>query len=339
MLGLDPVPDPLSHYAYRRQITVHQSTAATLADFPLSLVVPADPDLVDHAAPDGSDLVVTDARLHPLDREIVSFRNGSPELWVRVPSLPPGDTTLYLYYGGPAWTADARAVWSPAFLGVWHLSETAAIEHDSSGHGHDVTPVLGGMPGTIAGVIGSGQHLDGSPQALCEGDLDGSLELGTSSFAYGAWVQVAAVQSPGPGEPLHKGGSSSSEPGFDLELGTYWVASLATTSDQLGLATNPKLGAWTQMVAVVDRQAGELRTYLDGSLAGTMSLGTLGSLSDPSQQMCIGGDQNGLNAFVGDVDEARVYTQAISPEWIRTEFANVVDRDTFVTVAAEQSLR
>ncbi|MBN1674645.1 MAG: DUF2341 domain-containing protein, partial [Kiritimatiellae bacterium] len=147
-------------YAYRRAIVIRADQVAgstDLEDFP-ALISLADADLkskangghVRHAS--GYDIVFTGSNgLTRLDHEIETYAAGAGELtaWVRVPVLAyDRDTLLYMYYGNPAVASsqeNAAAVWDAGFIGVWHMTETAAqdsttnAQHCTAGSGASVT--------------------------------------------------------------------------------------------------------------------------------------------------------------------------------------------------------
>ena len=104
---VDPEADDYRGYLsppdlpYRRAITI-TNPGATLTHYQVAValdnVVMGSP--YDHVNVDGSDLRLRDARGIELSHWIESWDNtGDSLLWVRVPTLPGGDTVIYLYYG------------------------------------------------------------------------------------------------------------------------------------------------------------------------------------------------------------------------------------------------
>src|SRR5262245_26287173 len=79
----------LDTLAYRKHITIDPG-AVTLADFPLAVVVAADPDLAAHARPDGHDFafVAADGETQ-LAFEVEHYDGASGNLvaWVRMPEI------------------------------------------------------------------------------------------------------------------------------------------------------------------------------------------------------------------------------------------------------------
>ena len=110
-------PGWLEGWEYRLPITVEWTGAETLNSLVVLVNVSGVSSLYQNSKPDGSDLrfALPDGTLlqaYPLawdpDREIGLF-------YVKIPSLPPGNSTIYLYYGNPS----ASPYWSaPQDLGL-----------------------------------------------------------------------------------------------------------------------------------------------------------------------------------------------------------------------------
>ena len=334
----------LDGYAYRKAIAITQTQSTAVDDFAVSVMLPADADLAAHAAANGRDLVFTAADgITPLDQEIVGFdpATGALDAWARVPTLSPGATTLYVYYGGPQIVPAAAATW-PDLAGVWHMSELAETEHDSSGNRNHIM-ASSTIPAPIAGIVGGARSYNGTSDRLF-GLSSPSLSFGTSSFSYSLWVDVTTSAGLYDDEPLYKGGSAGNDPGFVVELGTGpWTSTLsddmcATTSCTpsnlviVGLGEET-LGSWVFLAVVIDRDAKTATTYRNGLAVRTTPIPTLGSVTGPSN-LLIGGTP----PFRGSIDEVRIHTSARPASWIQTEYANLATRDQFVVVGPETQL-
>ncbi len=340
-IGVDPDAASgawLPGFTYRKQIHVTAGGTATLASFPVG-VITRDAAFTTHARTDGADFVVTsDDAVTPLDSEVADYSSatGDLELWVRIPNLPPTRITLYLYYGGPATSTNATAVWGPQFLGVWHQSDAGAPARDSTAHAHDL-PVVGATasPGHGPGRAGAARTYDGIDDHFeLEDPADGSLDVDARSFSYSMWVKQAATH--GPYDiGFYKGGTSASEPGYCIMLGTGdWEAKIHDGSafDTVIFGQEPQLrNRWVHLVAVLDRTAHTLTGFTDGQIAekATSNLGTLAN----DKQVRIG--RAATSNFEGAIDEVRIYDGALSPDWIIAEHANLTD-PAFVDVATEQ---
>jgi hypothetical protein len=339
VLRLERVKDvpPGFAYVFRKSITIMQTTSANLKDFPVSVEIGSDADLISHAQADGSDLVFNDGTVE-LSAEIVAYTSGSLEAWVRVPLLRPGANTIYLAYGGDARTSNPFDTWSPdVYRAVWHASASGS-ERDSSSTGLDLGPAT--VPSsTIQGVAGRAQKFPGlAGQQLCSGDT-AALAFDTLPFAYSSWVRITASSATAQ-VVLHKGGSSTNSPGFDFELGTDWHAGIGDTAgihQSIQLSATPLLNDWHQIAAVVDRQSAFFRTYVDGNFGDKAGIATLGSVSSDVEVPCLAADTQGKYAFDGDLDEIRIYSIDVAKEWLTFEYDNLSDRGHVITVGDEET--
>ena len=82
--------------------------------------------------------------------------------------------------------------------------------------------------------------------------------------------------------PFWKGGASTRDPGYDIELGSRELDRQSQRWDELVqavLCLLADLNAWVHLAAVVDRTAGQLKVYKNGAFVTQTALGSLGSLS------------------------------------------------------------
>ena len=114
------------------------------------------------ARPGGQDVRFIDADgVTVLPHEIERWDPaGTSILWVRVPRVDAGSATdfIWMYYGQPA-APDAQSpasVWSPDYVGVWHLGG-ALTDSTSYGH-HGTNNGSTGMPDAFADA----RHFDGA---------------------------------------------------------------------------------------------------------------------------------------------------------------------------------
>ncbi len=343
ILRLDPIKPVPQQVAYRKPITITNSSGTMLADQPVSVYIANDMDLHAHSSGDGSDFAFDDGA-NPLAYEVVEYTpEGTLDAWVRLPSLPPGTTTIYLDYGGGAAPMhDATQTWPDAYVGVWHLADTGATTKDSTRHAHQLTAQTSDVPSPSVGVAGEGhsRKFDAThDERMAGGDSDLSLEMGAGvSFTYGLWVDLDALFGSNANLPLHKGASSSTIPGFDLELTTQsWYAYLCdgTVKPQYVVSNTPLLGRWVELRIVVDRAQGMLLPYIDGALATARVLGTIGPLGD-TEPFSLGAEADGNAPFNGLIDEVRVTRGVLTAEQIAFEHANLADRSSVIAVGAEE---
>lgn len=324
---------PPEDLTVRRDIAIDQPSPETVTDFPVSILITGDPDL-SRASEDGSDLRFVDADGAPLEFELVAFDGtaGDLEAWVRIPALPPEPLTIGMAYGDHVRVDhDPAATWPAPFAAVWHMNDAGGARDstvfDRRAEGMNEPGSAGG------GIVGGARDytFDGNdPQQMCVTQIS-DLDFGTASFSVSLWVFVSASQ----GQfdmPFYKGGQLAGDPGFDFELGTEtWGTDLATAdkSTILQLATESAAkGHWAQLVGVVDRVSSppRFRAFFDGAMTDQDDITGFGSVS--GKPTCLGGTQ----AFVGLLDEVRIYDGALTPGWVAAEHENLVNRDRFVTI-------
>ena len=335
--GIDQIDAPggqgpwLPGFTKRKPIEL-TGTRSALADFVASIAEDLDPDLAGattlaFTASDGVTLLAT---------EIVVFDrvSGKLEAAVRTTLAANAKTRIYLYYGdGPE--PLAAGPWGSMFAGVWHMGSAGSMNEivRDSKKLHDAAATLTGIPLSVAGVLGEARQYDGSNDSMAIVDPpDGSLDFGMKSFTVGLWVKVE--QSEGFYDmPFFKGGSGSGNPGYDFELGTNtWLAGFADNSGAsvvnpiFGLEVN-LLHEWHYLVAQCDRTTAVVRTFLDGAkvdelpfVRGSVDSGYYVRFGDP------------IYRFRGQLDEIHIYTDAISADWIATEYANIAKRPTFQAI-------
>lgn len=348
---------PAPRFAYRKAISLIPPTSTDLVDYPAAIIVPPDPQLAMHvieqdlwfSAADGTTAL-------PYEIERFDPATGNLHAWVRIPLLAGGvPTEIYLHYGEVIGDRPAAnnpfTVWPDAYAAVWHLTGDPARSGDSTGKGHELVqsnPAL--QPKIASGLVGQGRAFDGAPtltdadrmRASDQPDLDPALD---QSFSYACWVKVGT-----PADeydmPLHKGGASALQAGYDFELGHFeWMAQV---SDGSGTNVNRIIipaadatalrGSWAHLVTVIDRDRDEMALYVNGNPVGSTELteNNLASTSDLSLSMP-GDDLR--NRFAGEIDEVRIVHRALEGAWILTEYRNLAFPETFLEIGSEEPLR
>ncbi|MEU7755424.1 LamG-like jellyroll fold domain-containing protein [Micromonospora sp. NPDC049171] len=85
--------------------------------------------------------------------------------------------------------------------------------------------------------------------------------------------------------------------------------------------TAPQLGTWTHLAGVYDHDAGELRIYLNGRLAGSTSYRSTWNASGPLLVGQANGVSGGRGAWTGALDEVQLYDYPAAPKKIIEEMA------------------
>lgn len=303
-----------------------------LVNFVASITRDTDPDLA------GSTTLAFTASdgVTALPAEIVVFdgATGKLEASVRTTLAANAKTRIFVYYGdGPALLTTLP--WGPLYAGVWHMGSVGGmteIARDSKKL-HDATATPSDIPLVVTGILGEARQFDGSNDSMTIPDPpDGSLDFGaTTSFSVGLWVKVTQSVSFFD-MPFYKGGSSAGVTGYDFELGggAWWAGFSDGTADPVMSMFGDEvnlLGEWHYLVSQCDRDAAVVRTFLDGAkvdeqpfMRGSVSNASFVRFGEPTYR------------FRGQLDEIRIYTGAISADWIATEYKNLANRAAFQNV-------
>lgn len=213
---------------------------------------------------------------------------------------------------------------NPSLRAWWRLDDTSGT--DSSGNGNTGT-VNGSTPDTTnkAPVVFTNPaslSFNGTSHYVSVPDAP-SLDVGTRSFTVSAWIRT--TNNTGPRRVVNKwlgggpdvgwlmdvhtaagGGNASGNLRFRLRDGT----NNTDVSVGAGIANN----TWYHVAARVDRQANQLRLYVNGvNVGGTTNLATgLGNLN-AATPVGIGVIPSALGAyFAGQIDDVRIYDVALS---------------------------
>jgi len=204
----------------------------------------------------------------------------------------------------------------PGLVGRWRFDEgVGLLARDCSGRGHDAR-----VTGRWAkGDFGTCLVADGTARAVVIPDAP-HLQFGNDDFTLAFWVKVD---------------------GYDVRLlgkeafpENWWVINVldsgraelvlgegrgpdrsvrATTGESL--ATD----AWNHLVAVVDRQAGEVRWYVDGKPDGRCAIPETmaDGLHAAGRDITIPSAHKPFRGLIGDL---RIYRQALSAERVQELF-------------------
>ncbi|MFX1415616.1 MAG: DUF2341 domain-containing protein, partial [Promethearchaeota archaeon] len=329
-------------FKYAKDITVDsRNVVSDLMNFPL-LIELYDTDLHSDSQVDGDDIAfVIDDEI--LDHEIELFdqsfnsTHGHLLAWVRVPFLSSTvDTQITMLYGNSAMDSQQNpsGVWGSRYAGVWHLGESSGNAMDSTVHDTQGSP-SGAVQG-VSGTIGSAYEFNGAGNVNLGDPTDGHLDFGTSSFTYSLWVRFDATT--GTWQlPIHKGGSSAPQPGYEIETtsdGQYFAGCLSdSTQYDSSTWTAVDYGEWMYLVAVVDRASDHFTVFKNAADTGSgIDLSSFGSFST-SQNLYICSASYPIN---GAIDEVRISRYAHTLEWIYTEYVNQLDPGGFISVSQER---
>jgi hypothetical protein len=346
-------------FNYRKQINldytkVSTSCSANLTNFPVLISITNDPNLRTRANDptngrvensNGWDIIFRASDgITGLPHEVVKYDGGASAgtilAWVKIPTLKYNEnTSIYIYYGNPlisAKTETPTEVWdSSVYKGVWHLEESSGNALDSTSYGSN-----GSISGTVTRPsttdpplpLESAYDFGTDGQVAIADPPDGHLDFGTDSFTVSFWLNVDA--STGTTQvPIHKGGRSTTYPGYDFETGSDGQAimfEISTSSTKVGTEFAAlTYDTWTYIAGVVDRANQKIRIYKNGVQQGTGNdITSVGSI-DSTEYLLFSNASYG-NPIDGLMDEVRVSTGARDACWLETEYNNQNSPPTFI---------
>lgn len=283
----------------------------------------------------GYDIIFADDNGDLLDFQLEDYNGGTGHIvaWVKIPTLTNGtDVDIHMLYGKATITTDqsSNATWSAGYHGVWHLNDDF---NDGAGNGYTGTN-NGSVDAT--GKIGDCQNFT-DPNHWIELPTFPNM---TSNFTLSAWIRT--TDNSAPGQRVFCDDANNSNGGWALSVGDpgagrprfYSRGTGPTSLDGGNIIVN---NTWHHIVAVADMTGTTKTIYLDGVSVASGGIGSAW-LTD-NGNAAIGGEVaagESNNRFQGDIDEVRISSNALSGNWITTEYrAQNNPEGTFYTITAE----
>ncbi|MHA1969551.1 MAG: DUF2341 domain-containing protein, partial [Candidatus Hodarchaeales archaeon] len=346
-----------TRWNYRKNITIDYSkVSADLTNFPVLINI-FDSDLQSDAQANGNDIMFTDTSGNILDHEVELYKrihnstHAHLVAWVKANLSSTQDTIISMYFGNPTASnqENANVVWGDNYVGVWHLTESGSGTvnefKDSSqfnNHGQGGEGNSSFVPTKVEGKIGYGQdfnNLDGNFDLIDCGN-DSSLNITGYSITLEAWIQHNITpQNHYYGIMNHKGWID----GYSLwieQLSLKLAFNLPGSSYKLFGTSDVTTNTWHHIVATYD--GANLRVYIDGTLDGTLPKTDAIKGTSQEQDFWIGhGDQPKDKVWSaeweGQIDEVRISNITHNSDWIKTEYENQNDPQSFYSVSGKQS--
>lgn len=272
-----------------------------------------------------SDSGLTSALTYELVPGTYSASTGTFEMWVKVPSLSDG-YVIYLGYGDTGLSSDgsSTSTWRSEYKGVFHLGDGSSLSVANSSQ-TSISPTNNGVTATTGKVDGGGAG-NGSSQYINLGTVAG-LNI-TGDITLSSWLKTTGTNQ------SVIGGRSGAD-GYGLLMGVI-------NNGQIDLFTNNG-NVYTSTAQVNDDAwhlvhatlSGSTYThYTDGGATGTGSAGAPTSYSGDRHLF----DEVAGNRFwSGNLDEIRIYSGALTANWITTEWNNQSAPGSFYSIGAEQT--
>jgi hypothetical protein len=347
----------MAYRRYSKRIILNTSASgadvrAGVVDFPVLVRLTGENFDFSTAGPDGADLWFAKSDSAPLPSEIERWNAaaGKAEIWVKVDTIRGNDSaqSIIMFWGdstGPASSpSKGRAVFDTAegFQGVWHLCDAAgdsvrdATDNRFSGGSPDSA-----RPSAAEGMIGKCRLFDGNNDIITmPGTADGRLSFPQDgNYAVCAWVSIDTFDN-APQCIVSKGYEQYflRTTYFPSDFPSWEFAEFSRTANwQSSRFPAAAARQWVFLAGV--RQGEDQKLYCNGVLAdSTRDSWPQGESRNTSNNLSIGAflkavtipANDGYCYFKGSIDEVRIMSRAVAPEWIRLCYVNQRPGDKLV---------
>jgi len=243
---------------------------------------------------------------------------------------------------------------SAQLLGHWPLDEIVdGATPDASGNGNDLQ--LGGGVDFVEGYYGLAASFDGqnanADSVHAEVDID-LFDPGANSLTATVWVRQEAGDSSQAYEFIvSKGNATSGIIGWSIWTENANLLVRCNSSNTSALRASQRLVGWPSeewghVAIVLDRDAAQVRGYLNGSNEGWVAGGG-GPASDSlagwgdiasDEPLAIGRRSDGQGTLLGVVDDVRIYAGALTDDEIREAMTRMA-REQATAPAPEDEAR
>ncbi|MFF9853277.1 LamG-like jellyroll fold domain-containing protein [Streptomyces litmocidini] len=209
-------------------------------------------------------------------------------------------------------------------VGEWKLDATG---YNAAGTAHTLT-LGGGASWTTPARLGGGLHLNGTGAYAA---TSGPVVDTSNSFSVSGWAKldtrdkISTIASQ----------DGTSIGGFQLYYSTSydrWIFNRYTSDGATivrAMSSRPGVvGAWTHVLGVYDRDAAQIRLYVNGRLEATTAFTTPWSATGPFEIGRFKGANGAMGSFFqGDVDQVQAWNRVVFPDELWSE-ANLEDPAT-----------
>ncbi len=351
-----------SNRNYRMKLSFDNiASNENLLDF--SVPVRLDTSKIDYAVTGPTDLQFFDEdQLTILPYEVEKWdAQGESIVWVKAPQINANSSTdhIWLYYGGSskAVNNNAKQVWDPSYLLVYHFGEriedyyskpsvVKQFQESTSNNNIGLRQSVGASAsGTSYSFEGQDPKYNrvGKYYESHRGGIrstNGNVGDGEKQITIGGWVRANEYELKQNNYVISRARSvDNANEAFSITLnGGKWKANVYTNStdpDLNGYASTGEMNAgtvdanWTYLALTYDstQASNNLKLYRDGvEVASATRAGTIIQTSGAAAPLTIGKSSDaGMTggAFHGGVDEVRVSRAAKSADWVQAEYASM----------------
>lgn len=253
--------------------------------------------------------------------------SASTVVWAKVPSVPSGSKTIYVYYGNPSATSLSTTntfVYDISNLGAaWKLDEGSGTSaSDSSGNGN--TGTLYGSPTWVTGKFVNAVQFSGSTSQYFK---DATDSFHNAVMSVGMWVKTTSSSG---ATPFIYYASVDAYYGWHIDInGATFTPEFVFTNPTGGpicyvtASKGVSDGIWHYIAATNDGT--NLKIYIDGVLNGTAASCT--PVWTTGMRFYMGTDRpesasSPKFGYPGSVDEVQIFSQALSASQISAIYSN-----------------
>ena len=333
----------VSGYAASASVSVQGCAAGqTLTDFPVLVRLNTAIKNFSYApfkSADGSDLIFTDSEGNELASDVDTWNtSGESLVWVKIPTLTESGATIKMYFGStaPVKTLTATNVWS-AYTAVWHMN---ADNKDSTIAQRTITPGAG-ITATSANLLGA-CYSQVRTRGQLKTDYNFTNLTASGVFTISGWFKQNFDNK---NQRIFSTKAEYAKAGMEfIYVGVNANGDLylrGNDNNNTVIYSNgkeaffPTQNTWVHAGCVYNGSTGSIYMNGDFAVSGTITHVTT-PVSSNGKFLVIGnagGDSlnSDSNAYVGLMDEVRVYNGVASTAWIAAEYATVTNA-TFAAV-------
>jgi hypothetical protein len=243
--------------------------------------------------------------------------NPTPILWVHVPAL--SGSPIYLYFGGDPVPATA-SVWSPSYIGVWHLDDGHDVSNNNNSGSLVMTKTVTGKIGQAIDVAGNGYVAiaPSASTAWTSGVVTVTGWIRARSFPTGLFATMVGREN---------GGSGADDFAIGYMNDGTVTSDLVTTGDFDIPSAKIALATWVHLGLTFDGTT--MTQFQDGAAQTTTPV--TGAVAQSVNPIFVGADSESLppspdDEYVdGQIDEVRIDSVARTPAWIAADHASQTD--------------
>ena len=332
-------------WGLRRSVTI-ANHGTTLSDVPVLIPLSSSNFSYANAQSNGMDVCFADSSQTQLafERDVYNTA-GNSAFWIRIPTLPSGSTTVYMYYNSQSTCPSTGSVWDSNFRAVYHLSSDPSASVPDSANSNALTGIAMTAANLTSTQTGYGFLLDGTTQYLTAPDsptlqIASSLSLEVvyklSSYTLNAHYLVEKGDSDFDNYSLYLKRTGAFGCTSPIGCAAFEFRDAGSSYFDITGAKDMTTGTWHTLAANVDATGGTVDFYLDGSFSESLPASLPGNMWP--QVLSIGRQSFGASSFLfsGTMDEVRISSALRSADYFAFVHDNVTAGST-PTIGAEET--